>query len=67
MAGSAYEEKILSATRRTGIATLAAAMIAASGKPFSIEETAELFHDLERAIYPQPVTSARDGAARLSP
>jgi hypothetical protein len=67
MAGSAYEEKILSATRRTGIATLAAAMIAASGKPFSIEETAELFHDLERAIYPPQRGPAGDFAPRLSP
>jgi hypothetical protein len=67
MAGSAYEQKILFATRSAGIATLAAAMIAASGRPYTIQEAADLFYELERAIYPAPASSARDTSARLSP
>ena len=56
MAGSAYEQKIVLAARSTGIATLAAAMIAASGRPYTVQEAADLFSELERAIYPVPAS-----------
>jgi hypothetical protein len=67
MASSDYEQKILVATRRTGIATLVAALIEASGRSYSRDETIELFLDLEQAIYPEPSTGTRELSGRLSP
>jgi CO dehydrogenase/acetyl-CoA synthase gamma subunit (corrinoid Fe-S protein) len=47
-------EKLAAATQQQTAATLAAAIIAASGKSWSIEQALEVAHDIQCATYPAP-------------
>lgn len=42
--------------RQQVVATLAAALITASGRPHSIAETLDLFRDVQFGLYPDPRT-----------
>jgi hypothetical protein len=57
MAGSVYEQTVLSATRRSSVATLAAALITASGREHSVKEAVALFFEVEQALYPAAAVS----------
>ena len=45
-------ERLVAATQQSAIATLAAAIVAARGKPTSINEVLEISHDLHMAMFP---------------
>jgi hypothetical protein len=47
-------EKLAEATKQQTVATLAAAIITASGKPWSIEQVLEVEHDIDFSIHPAP-------------
>ena len=44
---------LISVTRHSAVATLAAAIITARGKPISIEEALEINNDLHMAMFPR--------------
>ena len=46
-------EKLVAATRANAIATLAAAVITAAGRPHSIAEVVEIYQNLQYALYPE--------------
>ncbi|HEY7977574.1 MAG TPA: hypothetical protein VID67_05215 [Rhizomicrobium sp.] len=50
--------ELLAAMRSTAAASLAGGIIAASGRPWSIEEALILARDVDFAIYPDPGHSA---------
>ncbi|MHB1100889.1 MAG: hypothetical protein ACYCZR_15195 [Burkholderiales bacterium] len=49
---SAETERLIAATQRSAAATLAAALIAASGRPHSTGEAIKLLYDIEFSLYP---------------
>jgi len=49
-------EKLISATRESAVATLAAAIVTARGKPISINEVLAISHDLHMVMFPRTNT-----------
>lgn len=49
---------LIRATRQNTMATIAAGIMAAAGRPFSIQEALTIVGDIENAMFPQP-TSGR--------
>jgi hypothetical protein len=65
------DDALIEATKRQTAATLAAAIIAASGRPWSIEQTLGLDRDIYNAMHPIPNSGiyqewAKTKEARLS-
>jgi len=50
--------QLLTATKTSAAASLAAGMIAASGRPHSVQEALELVHSIKFALYPTPNNDA---------
>jgi hypothetical protein len=46
-------QRLVNATQKTAAATIAAALIAAAGRPHSVDEAAALLRDVEYTLYPQ--------------
>jgi hypothetical protein len=51
-------DQIVNAMRQQTTATVAAAIVSASGKPHSIEQFLEIMRDVHHAMHPQPNTGA---------
>jgi hypothetical protein len=49
-----FQTQVVSAIRQSTVATLTAALIAASGRPHSIKELTEIQQDLWNTMYPDP-------------
>ena len=50
--------KLVNSTQLSAIATLAAAIVGAKGKPTSIKEVMEISNDLQMAMFPQTGSGA---------
>lgn len=51
---SAAMAELIRATRQNTTATIAAGIMAAAGRPFSIQEALTILGDIEGAMYPEP-------------
>ena len=50
--------RLITANQQQAVATLASAIIAASGRPWSIEEAMAVYHDVYYAMHPNPSLGA---------
>jgi hypothetical protein len=51
-------DQLLRATRQQVVATMAAAIMTSSGRPYSIQEALDIMHDISHAMYPEPNTGS---------